>query len=104
MNSYVTPRKRLHPEKLDLGLKIFETFLCGKRKLFYLCSAKAKWWMQLSRLERRIVVPKVVGSRPIFHPLKRRIEFQFSVFYFNILCRGSYETGGCFIPLFLKTS
>ena len=25
---------------------------------------------------------KVVGSRPIFHPRRRRIEIQFSVFYF----------------------
>ena len=114
------PPGRLRREKSSSDANFFETFLCEKGKLFYLCSAKAKWWMQLSRLElhppfcfcaakakwwmqlsrleRRIVVPKVVGSRPIFHPLKRRIGIQFSVFHFLLPgLIGSYFGSTCFL-------
>lgn len=44
-SNYATPHGRLRREKSSLDANFFGTFLCGKRKLFYLCSAKAKWWM-----------------------------------------------------------
>ncbi len=37
--------REIETGNIKFGRYFFWTFLCGKRKLFYLCSAKAKWWM-----------------------------------------------------------